>query len=193
MSKLQNTFTTIGASNHSKRKRAESDFYSTDPSAITLLHKHGLLDNQPYWENAVGSGNLAKELTRLGYNVTKATDLYDRGYGESGINFLECTEKFNGNIITNPPYFALNDFILKGIELSTNRLYIFARIQTLESQGRYNNIYKYYKPIYVCPFVKRIQCYRDGRDKKYSSAIAYAWFIWDNTVANNDTKVIWLI
>lgn len=45
----------LGASNHTNYKRAENDYYSTDPSAISLLDKHGLLDkNTPYFETAVG-------------------------------------------------------------------------------------------------------------------------------------------
>ena len=54
--------------------------------------------NLPYWETAVGGGRLAKELIRLGYDVTKATDLYDRGYGETGVDFFECNEIFEGNL-----------------------------------------------------------------------------------------------
>ena len=56
MSNLQNTFTTMGASNHSNQQRIEADFYSTDPQAIVLLDKHNLLDNKPYWECACGGG-----------------------------------------------------------------------------------------------------------------------------------------
>lgn len=53
----KSVFSNIGASNHSAYEREKNDYYSTDPTAITLLHKHGLLDyDMPYWENAVGGG-----------------------------------------------------------------------------------------------------------------------------------------
>lgn len=190
-----NIFSPLGASNHSKDQRAESDFYSTDPIAITLLDKNNLLDKDvDYYECACGEGHLTKELRRLGYNVPKNTDLYDRGFGESGVDFLKQNTVFNGNIITNPPYKQLTDFILKGLELASNKLYIFSRIQTLESIVRYENIFSKYKPIYVCVFVKRVKCYHYDVTKQYArSAVCYAWFIWDNTIENEHTEVKWLI
>ena len=141
----------------------------------------------------MGGGSLSKELIRLGYDVPLSTDLYDRNYGISGIDFLHQTEVFEGNIITNPPFKQLTEFILKGLELTSNKLYIFARIQTLESIGRWDNIFKHYKPFLVCPFVKRIPCYPLGKTKKYGSAISYAWFIWDINNLNVDPIVKWLV
>lgn len=191
--KINSTFATMGASTHSKYPREENDYYATDPLAVTLLDKHDLLDKDvTYWECACGDGALSKELMRLGYTVSKNTDLFDRGYGEIGVDFLECTDVFDGNILTNPPFTLLDDFITKGLELANNKLYIFGRIQTIESVRRWNNIFKDNKPIWVCPFVKRIKCYTSSHDIKYS-AICYAWFIWDNQTDENDTKVKWLI
>ena len=47
----------LGASNHTDYERAKNDYYSTDPLAITLLDKYGLLDKDvPYWETACGGG-----------------------------------------------------------------------------------------------------------------------------------------
>ena len=193
MSNLTNTFTTMGASNHSKYPREENDYYATDPLAISLLDKHNLLDKSvDYWECACGGGSLTNELIRLGYSVPVNTDLFDRGFGEIGVDFLECTDIFEGNIITNPPFSLLNEFIIKGLELASNKLYIFGRIQTVESIGRWNSIFKENKPVYICPFVKRIKCYTTSHEIK-SSAVCYAWFIWDNKVDNEDTKVKWLI
>ena len=137
-------------------------------------------------------GSLTNELIRLGYSVPVNTDLFDRGFGEIGVDFLECTDVFEGNIITNPPFSLLNEFIIKGLELASNKLYIFGRIQTVESIGRWKNIFKENKPVWICPFVKRIKCYTTSHEIK-SSAVCYAWFIWDNKVDNEDTKVKWLI
>lgn len=59
--KKDTVFACIGASNHSKYPREANDYYSTDPLAITLLHKHNLLDNNvDYWECAVGGGGFNK-------------------------------------------------------------------------------------------------------------------------------------
>ena len=186
----------IGASTYSTMPRITNDYYATSPQAITLLHKHHLLDkNIPYWECAVGGGNLSKELKRLGYDVELETDLYDYGYPEAttGIDFLKCKRKFRGNIITNPPYNQINKWIPHQNKLATHKSYIFARIQTIETIKRYENIFKKDPPILICPFVKRIKCYPNNKDTIKSSAICYAWFIWDNQVDNNETIVKWLI
>ena len=138
-------------------------------------------------------GRLAKELKRLGYTVSKETDLFDRGYGDTGIDFFQCDEVFEGNLITNPPYSFINDWILHSIELASNKSYIFCRIQTIETASRYKRIFKDNPPVYICPFVKRVNCYRNDDTSFKQSAVCYSWFIWDNSVDNKDTKVKWLI
>ena len=189
----KSVFSCIGASNHSKYEREANDYYSTDESAIRLLHKHNLLDSDvPYYETACGGGRLAKELKRLGYNVTKETDLFDRGYGDSGVDFFKVKEVFQGNTITNPPYSFINDWIQHSLDITSNKVYIFCRIQTIETIKRYQ-IFKDNPPILICPFVKRINCYRNDDDSLKNSAVCYSWFIWDNTMDNTDTKVKWLI
>ena len=186
-------YASIGATNHSKYPRGENDFYITDPLAIRLLDRQKLLDkNNKYWECACGNGSLSKELTRLGYDVV-SSDLFDRGYGKSGIDFLKCNDKFDGNIITNPPFSLLEKFILKGLDLTDNKLYIFARIQAIETLSRYNNIYKNNPPVWICPFVRRIRCFKQNDGKIEKGATCFAWFIWDNQDNSNETRVRWLI
>ena len=185
----------LGASNHTDYIRADNDYYSTDPSAITLLDKYDLLDkDKPYWETACGNGKLVDELNRLGYNVSKSTDLIYRGCGTGGVDFFKEDTIFKGNTITNPPYKNINDWILHSLKVTEGKVYIFARIQLLESQRRYDLIFKDNPPRYVCPFVKRINCYRDDNEefKKKASTICYAWFIWDKEYTG-DTTVKWLI
>lgn len=188
-------FSNIGASNHSKYEREKNDFYATDVSAIDLLEKHNLLVDGAYWECACGDGRLSERLKKYGYKVI-SSDLFSRGYGNcaTGVDFLEQEHGYE-NIITNPPYTLINDFLVKGIELAEHRLYIFARLQTLETIGRYNRVFKDNPPRFVCPFVKRIPCYRGGEDnpKFKQSAVAYAWFIWDNQDPTNRCEIKWLI
>ena len=186
-------FVNNGCSNHSEYERVVNDYYSTDPLAIDMLEKYGLLDkNVKYYEVACGDGSLSKRLESYGYDVI-SSDLVDRGYGTPNKDFLKDTEMKDGSIITNPPYKYLQDFILKDLELANNKLYIFAKIQSLEGIKRYENIYSKRTPEKVCVFVKRINCYRNGIQKDYSSAVCYCWLIFDNKNPTDDTKLMWLI
>lgn len=189
----ESVFTNIGAVGHTLKPRSRNDYYATDPLAVRLLDKYGLLDhNVQYWETACGGGNLSVELERLGYDVT-SSDKYDRGYGDVGVDFFECNDVFQGNTITNPPFSHINDWIVHSLKVTSNKVYIFGKIQIIESMNRWNKIFSKHKPVLICPFVKRISCYPDGNKPNYGSAICYAWFIWDNTVDNEDTRVKWLI
>lgn len=186
-------FVNIGASSHSKSKREEHDYYTTDPLAITILHRNGLLDNNnSYFDFCCGGGNLGNELRRLGYHVEYESDLYDRGHGDIGVDFFTINQKVQGNTIANPPYKHINDWIAHSLKITSNKVYIFCRIQTIESMKRYQ-IFKKNPPILICPFVKRVKCYKNDDRTYKSSAVCYAWFIWDNTVDNTETKVKWLV
>lgn len=126
----------MGTRNYAIEEREQNDYYATDPHALELL-----LDLEDFsenvWECACGEGHLSKVLKKRGYNV-RSTDLIDRGYGESGIDFLKCKEKFNGDIITNPPYKFGKEFVEKALELieDGHKAVFFLKVQFLEGKSR---------------------------------------------------------
>ena len=85
-------FKTLGASNHTERERQKDDFYSTDPKALDLFYPKFSLHHK-VWECACGDGSLSKWLESRGHGVL-SSDLVDRGYGDTGIDFLKV-EKDN--------------------------------------------------------------------------------------------------
>lgn len=175
-------FTTIGASNHSEKERHKDDYYATDPKAVELLLENETF-NHSIWECACGEGHIAKVLESNGYHVI-STDLIDRGYGTGGIDFLTQTENRGGNcsdIVTNPPYKLALEFAQHALEIveEGNKVAMFLKLTFLEGQKRKQFFLKYPpKRIYV--FSKRITCAMNGEFENYpSSAIAYAWYIWE--------------
>lgn len=128
-------FATLGASNHSPDARANYDFYATDPRMAEELCKHVELVN--VWECACGAGHLAKVFERYGL-LGRATDIVDRGYGESGVDFLLQTEQWNGDIVTNPPYKYAREFVEHALRLVRNGSLVcmFLKLTFLEGQGR---------------------------------------------------------
>lgn len=181
---------TLGATPHSNSVRADKDFYSTDPMAINYLLKHEDFDEN-IWECACGSGKLSERLKNFGFNV-KSTDLIYRNYGENkSIDFLAQNQIFDGDIITNPPYYLALEFVEKALELSNRKVAMFLRIQFLESKKRYERLLKEHPPKKVLVFVKRMKCYPNDSDTVKSSAICFAWFIWDKEYSGN-TILEWI-
>ena len=176
----KSTYVTLGASNHSTTERENNDFYATEPKALELLLNIEEFD--PYvWECACGKGHLSEVLKKRGY-IVKSTDLIDRGYGEGNVDFLLCTEKHNGDIITNPPYKYAQQFVEHALELipDGNRVAMFLKLTFLESKNR-REMFEKYPPEYIYVSSSRLQCALGGDFESYkgnSSAAAYGWFIW---------------
>lgn len=193
MSYKANAFRVLAASNHCEEKREENDYYATEPKAVQmLLNKEKF---HPYiWECACGEGHISKELEKAGYTVL-STDLIDRGYGmvKDFFSFNVSTKK-DLDIITNPPYKCAAKFVEHALDVVENgcKVAMLLKIQFLEGKSRYRLFQKYPpKKIYV--FSSRVNCAKNGAFEKYSSsAVCYAWFIWEKGF--KDQPIIdWLI
>lgn len=173
----KSVYATLGASNHTEEEREQNDYYATDPLAIDYLLDSGAKLSHNIWECACGEGHLSKQLSSFGYDV-KSTDLIYRGFGEGGVDFLQQTSGFDGDIITNPPYKYASDFVCKALELvpEGRKVFMFLKLQFLEGKAR-KALFdtKQLKTVYVSR--GRIKCAPNGNfDKITSSAVAYAWF-----------------
>lgn len=113
----------------------------------------------------------------------------DLGGGQ--IDFLKCHKKFDGDIITNPPYKYATEFVLKALELSKRKVAMFLKIQFLESKNRWLKLFKDFPPSTIYVFVKRINCYRNDDRSIKGSAVCYAWFVWDKEYTG-ETRVRWI-
>ena len=95
------------------------------------------------------------------------------------VDFLKEKHNFNGDIITNPPYKYCSEFILNALDSISyeHKVAMFLKLQTLEGQKRYEEIYSKYPPKTIYVFSKRKNCAKNG-EFTGSSAVCYAWFIW---------------
>lgn len=173
-------FTTLGASNHTDKERETNDYYATDPIAIDALLQGGAELNHEVWECSAGQGHLSEKLKEYGYNV-RSTDLIDRGYGEGGIDFLQTNEKWDGDILTNPPYKYAREFVEHAMELIPDgrKVFTFLKLQFLEGKSR-GELFKKYPPRIVYVSRSRIMCAKNGKFDEMraggGSAVAYAWY-----------------
>lgn len=165
-------------------QRAAGDYYTTDPEAVKqFLNVFPIAEESVIWEPACGCGNISKVLEEAGYNVY-SSDLYNRGYGISGIDFLQ-TKKTPENcslIMTNPPYSLADDFILHALDIlpAGGRAAFLLNLSYLCGRKRYKEIYsnRYLESVYIYPH--RINCYKNNIPTGHSSPVNYGWFVFGN-------------
>lgn len=173
-------------------EREENDYYATNPKAIHKLLEYESF-NENVWECACGEGNLSEVLKEYGYQVF-STDLIDRGYQDKQIDFLKDSFKFNGDIITNPPFKYTNEFILKALDSipNGNKVAMFLKINYLTGIKRYEEIYSKYPPLKVYVFSRRVGCSKNNKPDGFSkNAIDYMWIIWQKGVVG-PTELKWI-
>ena len=161
------------------------DFFPT-PAWAT----YALIDNEAFrgeiWESACGNGAMSEVLTKTDQPVA-STDLYDRGYGDSGIDFLHPKRRAQ-NIVTNPPYNAAEGFVKSGLQVADRKFALLLRLAFLEGAGRQRTIFTDNPPSRVWVFSERITFYPDGAVQKGSGTTAYAWFVWDKDASGTMLK-----
>lgn len=163
------------------------DFFPT-PAWAT----HALIDNERFegdiWEPACGDGSMSEVLALTGQRVV-SSDLYNRGYGEAGVDFLESKRRAT-NIVTNPPYNAAEGFVRSGLAQSDHKFALLLRLAFLEGSNRQRTIFTTAAPSRVWVFSERITFYPAGAVQKGSGTTAYAWFVWDKN-APSGTELRW--
>lgn len=125
-------------------------------------------------------------MTQYGYNVF-STDIIKRNHSiDKEVDFLKLDDKtrWDGDIITNPPYKYAKEFVEKALNTIPigNKVAMLLKLLFLEGKAR-KELFRKYPPKYVYVFSGRIMCAKNGEFEKMKagggSAIAYAWFIWE--------------
>jgi hypothetical protein len=161
-----------------------NDLYETPPCATLALLRVEQLPRR-IWEPACGRGAIVAVLRAHGHEVV-ASDLVDYGVpvtapGYFGVDFLLERRAPEGTeaIVTNPPFSRAEEFVEHALELCP-RVIMLLRLAFLESERRCR-ILDTGMLARIHVFRKRLpMMHRDGRKgPKASSAMAFAWFVWD--------------
>lgn len=187
---MDKTYNLNGAFKPTTKRRADMDgpdFYPT-PRWATFA----LIDNEPFqgaiWECACGDGAMAEVLKETG-NPIESSDLYDRGYGEIGHDFLNTRRTYR-NIITNPPFHSAEGFVANALQNAEAKFALLMRLAFLEGANRANTIFHQHPPSRVWVFSERITFYMKGAQVAGSGTTAYAWFVWDKN-HSGPTQLAW--
>jgi hypothetical protein len=163
------------------------DFFPT-PAWATFA----LIDNERFkgdvWECACGNGAMSNVLEKASKHVA-SSDLYNRGFGEVGHDFVTTKRQFD-NIITNPPYNSAEGFVHSGLKNAKSKFALLLRLAFLEGANRQRTIFSCHPPSRVWIFSERITFYPHGAVQKGTGTTAYAWFVWDKD-APSATELKW--
>jgi hypothetical protein len=149
-----------------------------------------LIDNEQFdgdiWECACGDGAMSRVLAETGSGVP-SSDLFDRGYGDIGIDFVSA-HRSTDNIVTNPPYNSAEGFVASGVRNARRKFALLLRLAFLEGANRERTIFSKHPPSRVWVFSERITFYPAGAEVKGSGTTAYAWFVWDKDASGTELK-----
>lgn len=152
--------------------RQQDDFYPT-PRDVT----EGLLavwrpESAVVWEPACGINAMVYPLEAAGYRVI-ATDLVDRGYGETPVDFLTTTERRADCIVTNPPFELAVPFIEHAFALGVTELALVLKSTFWQAKKRYP-LWQKHPPSLVLPLLWRADFMGLG-----APTMDCSWFVWE--------------
>ena len=154
---------------------------------------YALIANEQFkgsiWEPACGDGAMSRVLETMGLPV-RSTDLFDRGYGDTGVDFLKANHTAD-NIVTNPPYNSAEAFVKAGLLQTNRKMALLLRLAFVEGANRQRTIFAETPPTRIWVFSERITFYPAGAIRQGSGTTAYAWFVWDKQNIGK-TEMRWL-
>ncbi len=197
------------------KERDALDFYSTPTEEVTNILDELWLpfkNNDVILEPCAGGGHMIQgildHLNKIPFGLQPkiiATDVQKRENItnvpiECGLqyDFLSDDYPYTENIdwiIMNPPFATIEPFTMKALTIAKKGVVMLGRLQFLEGQSRFENIFDKHPPDDIYVYVDRIACYKNGDLKqKMASAQAYAWFVFytDAKADYQGTFVNWL-
>jgi hypothetical protein len=130
------------------------------------------------WDPSCGGGNIPMALRDRGLSCW-GSDIADRGFGTTGLNFFEAADTAD-NIITNPPYGVIEPFIRRALLHTTSKVCVLARLALLEGIKR-QEMFRTTPLARVWVSSRRASMPPGGSNiEAKGGAIAYGWFVWDH-------------
>ena len=154
-------------------KRKESDFYSTprDVTLALLRVESGPIRVQgAVWDPACGSGAICKVFEKFDI-PTLGSDLFDRGYGKTGLDFLKYDSGIKC-VITNPPFSLAEQFIKRGHELKLTYMALLLKATYWHAKKR-QKLWNMWQPLMIYPLL-----WRPDFEYKGAPTMDFIWCVW---------------
>ncbi|MCB1492762.1 MAG: SAM-dependent methyltransferase [Rhodobiaceae bacterium] len=160
------------------------DFFPTPPWATRALFETLWADVAPLraltaWDPACGQGHMAEPLRDI-FGLVHASDVWPYGYG--AVQDFTFDDRPPGGavdwIVTNPPFNIATLFFERAIDVARTGVAFLVRLQFLETQDRYHEIFDIHPPTVIAFFADRVPMIRGAWDPEASTATAYVWLVW---------------
>ena len=171
------------------------EFFPTPPWATRALLRYviagpSMAVEGSAWEPCAGLGHMSDTL-RESFDTVRASDVYAypvEGGGDAGrfeidrFDFLDEAAIVRAPevdwIITNPPFSKASAMLGHALLKARLGVAFLLRMQWLEGETRFREVYADRAPSLVAPFVERVPMCEGGLDPEGSTATMYAWFVW---------------
>lgn len=177
-----------GAVMASRRAAPEGlDDFPTPPFATRALiesvlrAKLGVVSLGSVAEPCANRGIMSEVLAEYSNDVL-ASDIFDYGYGIKVADFLDRMyydpPPRAGWYITNPPFSAALEMVLRALELADTGVAFLLRTQWLEGIERYEDLFSRTPPTLIATFAERVAMCEGRWDPDLKTATSYTWFVW---------------
>ena len=162
-----------------KQRRVKDDWYTENRWAVEQLFGQ-MRFTGPIHDPACGKGRIVIAAQRAGYEAT-GSDLIDRGFGETGVDFL-ADNRPRTTLVFNAPYKQNEEFIAHALEVASHAVVAIVRIPFLCGQERFWELYQPCPPSLVLTCSQLINMPPGGIGAPEEGGTAdYVWLIWSRT------------
>lgn len=162
----------------------EAEYLQTDQWAIEQILRSEIL-TRVVVDPCCGDGRMAEAAKRAGYKVY-AFDLYDWGYGQTGVDFFlggsaVNPKVFDGTVFMNPPFSKGCEFVDRARALGARKIVCFQRSVWRESESR-REWWAANPPNRVYQCGNRADCWYGTipmENRKGGAYQPHSWFVWE--------------
>lgn len=159
--------------------RPKDDHYPTPPEVTRALLMNETFEGG-IWEPCAGYGDMSNVLKEQ--YVVIATTLHEGRNGVAGgYDFFGFDKSIAPNIVTNPPYHCVNEFVIHALDLKPRKMALLLNINFLGSEKRRQLIFSKNPFARIVMLSNRVSFYPVGWEgARTSTTQNYAWFIWES-------------
>jgi hypothetical protein len=162
-----------------KQPRIKHDWYTENRWAAEQLFAQVRFTGSIH-DPACGEGRIVVAARNAGYAAT-GSDLVDRGFGETGVDFL-ADNRPRTTLVFNAPYKQNEEFIGHALEVASRAVAAIVRIPFLCGQERFRELYRSCRPALVLACSQRVNMPPGGIGAPEEGGTAdYCWLIWSHT------------